>query len=177
MIGASNNHNDSFPSFASFCALHHFWKLQSALPWYLPLCFLFPRQVLLGSPCLSCSGGKGRQGNVLLWGGARGRGRGGASWHPVPSFPLRREILAQGGSLLVSVYLVLVVLATFFCWPTYPSLYGRGGAEGSKAEKSSMVNFVFQIYDFRLPISHIGVCYTNTTQKGGCTWHSRRGLI
>ena len=29
--------------------------------------------------------------------------------HPVPSFPLRRKILAQGGSLLVSVCLVLVV--------------------------------------------------------------------
>ena len=34
---------------------------------------------------------------------------------PVPSFPLRREILAQGGSLLVSVCLVWVVLAT--CLP------------------------------------------------------------
>ena len=31
---------------------------------------------------------------------------------PDPSFPLRREILAQGGSLLVSVCLVWVVLAT-----------------------------------------------------------------
>ena len=41
---------------------------------------------------------------------------------PVPSFPLRREILAQGGSLLVSVCLVRVVLATCFSWPTYPSL-------------------------------------------------------
>ena len=41
---------------------------------------------------------------------------------PAPSFPLRREILAQGGSLLVSVCLVWVVLATCFCWPTYPSL-------------------------------------------------------
>ena len=29
---------------------------------------------------------------------------------PAPSFPLRREILAQGGSLLVSVCLVWVVL-------------------------------------------------------------------
>ena len=44
------------------------------------------------------------------------------SSHPVPSFPLRREILAQGGSLLVSVCLVWVGLATCFCWPTYPSL-------------------------------------------------------
>ena len=41
---------------------------------------------------------------------------------PAPSFPLRREILAQGGSLLVSVCLVWVVLVTCFCWPTYPSL-------------------------------------------------------
>ena len=41
---------------------------------------------------------------------------------PAPSFPWRREILAQGGSLLVSVCLVWVVLATCFCWPTYPSL-------------------------------------------------------
>ena len=46
---------------------------------------------------------------------------------PAPSFPLRREILAQGGSLLVSVCLVSVCLvwvglATCFCWPTYPNL-------------------------------------------------------
>ena len=41
---------------------------------------------------------------------------------PAPSFPLRRGILAQGGSLLVSVCLVWVGLATCFCWPTYPSL-------------------------------------------------------
>ena len=40
---------------------------------------------------------------------------------PAPSFPLRREILAQGGSLLVSVCLVWVVLATCF-WATYPGL-------------------------------------------------------
>ena len=44
------------------------------------------------------------------------------SSHPAPSFPLRGNILAQGGSLLVSVCLVLVVLGTCFCWPTYPSL-------------------------------------------------------
>ena len=37
------------------------------------------------------------------------------SSNPVPSFPLRWKILAQGGSLLVSVYLVLLVLATCFC--------------------------------------------------------------
>ena len=49
-------------------------------------------------------------------------GGGGASSHTVPSFPLRREILARGGSLLVLVYLVLVVLATCFGWPTCPSL-------------------------------------------------------
>ena len=53
---------------------------------------------------------------MLLWGG------GGGVSHPVPSFPLRKEILAQGGSLLVSVYLMLVVLATCFCWPTHCSL-------------------------------------------------------
>ena len=47
------------------------------------------------------------------------------SSHPAPSFPLRREILAQGGSLLVSVCLVWVVLTTCFCWPTYRSLSGR----------------------------------------------------
>ena len=42
--------------------------------------------------------------------------------HPAPSFPLRRKILSQGGSLFVSVCLVLMVLATCFCWSTYPSL-------------------------------------------------------
>ena len=56
----------------------------------------------------------------MLWGGEWGGG--GGSSHPVPSLPLRRQILAHGGSLLVSVYLVLVVLATCFCWPTYRSL-------------------------------------------------------
>ena len=44
------------------------------------------------------------------------------SSHLVPSLPLRRNILAPGGSLLVLVCSVLVVLATCFCWPTYPSL-------------------------------------------------------
>ena len=44
------------------------------------------------------------------------------SSHPVPSFLLRRKILAPGGSLLVSVCLVLVVLATCFCCPTCPCL-------------------------------------------------------
>ena len=61
-----------------------------------------------------------------FWGGGSGGGRGGGlavgSLHPAPCFSLRRKILAQGGSLLVSVRLVLVVLATCFCWPTYPSL-------------------------------------------------------
>ena len=44
------------------------------------------------------------------------------SSHPTPSFPLRTEISAQGGSLLVSVCLVWVVLATCFYWPAYLSL-------------------------------------------------------
>ena len=61
----------------------------------------------------------GVKGGVLLWRG--GRGGEGGSLRPVPSFPLRK-IPAQGGYSLVSVYLVLVVLATCFCWPTYPSL-------------------------------------------------------
>ena len=39
---------------------------------------------------------------------------------PAPPFPLSREILAQGVSLFVLVCLVWVVLATCFCWPTYP---------------------------------------------------------
>ena len=38
-------------------------------------------------------------------------------WDLAPSFPLKREILTHGGSLLVSVCLVWVVLATCFCWP------------------------------------------------------------
>ena len=42
-------------------------------------------------------------------------GVGVGSSHPVPPFPLWRKILAQWGSLLVSVCLVLVVLATCFC--------------------------------------------------------------
>ena len=43
--------------------------------------------------------------------------------HPAPSSPLRRNILAQGGFLLSLVCLEWVVLATCFCWPTYPSLF------------------------------------------------------
>ena len=39
---------------------------------------------------------------------------------PAPSFPLRREILAQGGSLLVSVCLVWVVLALPSAGPHIP---------------------------------------------------------
>ena len=60
-------------------------------------------------------------GRGLREGEGEGEGEGGLRC-PVPSFPLRRGILAQGGSLLVSMYLVLVVLATCFRWPTYPSL-------------------------------------------------------
>ena len=44
------------------------------------------------------------------------------SLHPVLSFPFRGKIVALGGFLLVSVCLVLVVLATCFCWPTHPTL-------------------------------------------------------
>ena len=84
--------------------------LSLPLPPSLPLCAPFPLPSFLWAfhlcPVL---GGKGRRGNVLLWGG--GRGGGGVLSHPVPSFPLRRKILAQGGSVLVSLYLVLVVLA------------------------------------------------------------------
>ena len=60
LTGASNNHNDSFPfvlSFASFCALHHFWRAWFAalLP---PLVFPFPpARFPLDSPCSSCPGG------------------------------------------------------------------------------------------------------------------------
>ena len=50
------------------------------------------------------------------------------SSHPVPSFPLRRKILAQGGSMLVSVCLVLVVLATCF-------VGGYGGQPGQHVEE------------------------------------------
>ena len=92
------------------------------------LCTIFGKHGLpcpMTSPCVSFSpslvsfglsmfvlswGGEGWQGNMLLWGGG---GEGGSSC-PVPSFPLRRKIPAQGGPLLVSVYLVLVVLATYF---------------------------------------------------------------
>ena len=89
-------------SFASFCALHQFRRARSALPRYLPLCSPFPLPCLLWAlPVRPVLGG-----NVLLWGGG-GRGARG-SLCPVPSFPLRREILAQGGSLSVLVCLVLV---------------------------------------------------------------------
>ena len=83
--------------------MHYMVRLYSVLPSRLHVC----------SPCPRSTG---RWGDVLLWGGGGGPSR------PVPSFPLRRKILAQRGSLLVSVYLVLVALATCFCWPTYPSL-------------------------------------------------------
>ena len=49
------------------------------------------------------------------------------SSRPASYFPLRRKILAQGGSLLVSVCLEWVVLATCFCWPA-----GGGGGQGAQ---------------------------------------------
>ena len=60
---------------------------------------------------------------------------------PAPSFRLRRGILAQRGSLLVSVFLVWVILATGPHTPVYPgrscmlfavmmALAGAAGAEG-----------------------------------------------
>ena len=117
LTGASNNHNDSLPfvvSFTSRCALHHFRRARSGLPCYLPFCFPFPLPSFLRAlsvhPVL---GGQRAAGERVAVGRGKGKGRG--SSHPVPSFPLRRKILAQGGSLLVSVYLVLVVLATCFC--------------------------------------------------------------
>ena len=97
----------------------------------LPTLRGFPsRTELQTPPCwalpLLSLGGIGWWGRVVLWGAGSGGGRGGGvgvcSSPPVPFFPLRRKILAQRGSLLVSVCLVLVGLATCFCWPTYPSL-------------------------------------------------------
>ena len=130
LTGASNNGNDSFPfflSFFSFCALHRFRRARSALPCYLPLFVPFSMPCFFPAlSILSALGGIGWQGCVLLQGGGRGGGGGGrvgvGSSLPAPSFPLKREILAPGGSLLVSVCLVWVVLATCFCSPRYPSL-------------------------------------------------------
>ena len=112
------------------------------------LCTIFGERALpclVTSACVSlspCPASSGLSLFVLSWGlkgwgggacccGAgegegEGEGEGGGSSRPVPPFPLRREILAQGGSLLVSVYLVLVVLA--ICWPTYPSLSSLSSA-------------------------------------------------
>ena len=127
LAGASNNHNDSFPfvlSFSSFCALHHFRRARSALSCYLPLFVRFPMPSFLWAlPILSALGGIGWRGSVLLWGAVgRGGGRvgggggGGGSSHPLPSFPLRREILARGGSLLVS----LLPQRCAWCWWGWP---------------------------------------------------------
>ena len=88
-------------------------------------------------------------------GRVRGRGRGGGSSRPAPPFPLRRKILAQGGSLLVSVYLVLVVLATCFCWPTYPSgkwkVVPMGAKNGNAAFQRMMEDLLGPVRDFADP--------------------------
>ena len=61
------------------------------------------------------------------------------SSHPAPSFPLRREILAQGGSLLVSVCLVWVILATCFWDGTgLASPRGGGGRSGPLSRPAPM---------------------------------------
>ena len=93
------------------------------------------------------------------------------SSRPVPSFPLRRKILDQGGSLLVSVYLALVGLAECFCWITYPSLScvlgGGGGLEGSKSKNLLGSNFVSQHDDFPRGLKIQYHTYINTPLKGG----------
>ena len=65
------------------------------------------------------------------------------SSHPVPSFPLRGKILAPGGSLLVSVCLVLVVLAGGGGYLSKPSrLEGgvwQGQALGAKEDREGVV--------------------------------------
>ena len=108
LTGASNHHNDSFLfllSLFSFCALHCFRRAWSALsccpPWFLPFP---PPSFFPALSILSALGGIGWPGCVSLQGGGRGGGGGGGagvgSSLPAPSFPLRRGILAQGGSLL-----------------------------------------------------------------------------
>ena len=97
---------------------------ERSLPCPVTSCYL-PR-FLWALPVRPVLGVKGRQGNVLLWGGG--------SSYPVPSFPFRREILAQGGSLLVSVYLVLVVLATCSLL-AHISQSGGGGGRDSVLRK------------------------------------------
>ena len=76
------------------------------------------------------------------------------SSHPAPSFPLRTEILAQGGSLLVLVCLMWVVLATCFCWPTYPTQSVLGvvaccllGGGGSKKLENSLGDHLVSLHD------------------------------
>ena len=99
LTGASNNHNDSFPfviSFASLCDLHQFRRATSALPCYLPLCFPIPLPSLLCAPRVRpVLGGKGRRGNVLLWG--RGWGEGG-----LPPSRTRRPQSAPAGQYLLT---------------------------------------------------------------------------
>ena len=69
----SNKHHDAFPlvlSFASFCALHYYWRARSALPCYPPPPLVFP--------CPPSPGSSGLPTLVLSRGASRGGGGGGA---------------------------------------------------------------------------------------------------
>ena len=80
-------------------------------------------------PILSALGALGGRGACCCGGGVEegaGTGSGSGFIAPYPLLPLEEEDPGSRGLLgvgvMVSVCLVLVVLATYFCRPTYPSL-------------------------------------------------------
>ena len=88
---------------AALCTI--FGKRGLPCPVIPPCVSLFPCPVCSGLSMFVLSWGVKGGGERVAVRRGKGGGRGGP-WRPVPSFLLSRKILAQGGSLLASMYLV-----------------------------------------------------------------------
>ena len=129
LTGASKNYDDSFPfflSFFSFCALQRFRRAWSALSCYLPLFVPFPLPSFFPTLSILLGGGGACCCTEGVRGGGGGGGVGVGLSQPAPSFPLRREILAQVGSSLVSMCLVVGGGGLSSALDPKPRTLGRG---------------------------------------------------
>ena len=109
LIGAFNNHNDSFPFFLSlfsFCAPHRFQRARAALSCYSPWFVPFPVPSFFPAlSILSALGALGDRVRVAVGRGYRrgwGRGSGSGFVSPRPLIPLEEGDFGSRG-LLVGV--------------------------------------------------------------------------